>query len=145
LAHPNAYEKVGDRVIGAAFVALEAILRYRSKATEVLSAVNANVGHGILMSCFRSLVARLSSDQGESSGSFFSMALGVINHAVLPLDAPHDLMDSILAFLGFAATIPGANNMLVGAGIIPLLIDLVKVDGPGKASVGVTLAWRAMS
>lgn len=65
LAHPTALSKVGDRVLAAAYVALESCVRFRSKATEVLAAVNANAGHGILMSCFRALVARLGSNEGE--------------------------------------------------------------------------------
>ncbi len=131
LAHPSAHEKIGDRVLASAFTALEACARYRSKSTEVLTAVNANVGHGILMSSFRSLVTRLAGNGGRSSVDCEMNETKL----VASLDVTHELVDSMIAFLAHAATIPGYGNMLLGAGLVPLLIDLVKIENPARASV----------
>ncbi|KAJ9104930.1 hypothetical protein QFC19_003725 [Naganishia cerealis] len=108
IVNPNSH--VSDRIIAPAFMALDACAHYRYKITEVMSALNANVAHGILMNCYREVVRRLATEQG----------------------APHELVDSLLTFVAYLASSSGYGNMLVGAGIVPLIIDLVKVTHPAR-------------
>lgn len=108
LVNPNS--KVSDRIVAPAFMALDACAHYRYKCTEVVAALNANVAHGTLMNCYREIIKRLGTDQG----------------------APHELVDSVLSFVAFLAASSGYGNMLVGAGIIPLIIDLIKVEHPAR-------------
>ncbi|GHJ84973.1 hypothetical protein NliqN6_1375 [Naganishia liquefaciens] len=106
----NPASHVSDVVAAPAFMALDACAHYRYKCTEVVSALGANVAHGTLMNCYREVVRRLATEQG----------------------APHELVDSVLSFVAFLATSSGYGNMLVGAGIIPVIIDLVKVEHPAR-------------
>jgi len=46
----------------AAVTALDACAHHRSKLTEVLNAVSANVSHGILLTLFREVVDKLMAD-----------------------------------------------------------------------------------
>jgi E3 ubiquitin-protein ligase HUWE1 len=108
LVNPNS--KVSDRIVAPAFMALDACAHYRYKCTEVVAALNANVAHGTLMNCYREIIKRLGTEQG----------------------APHELVDSVLSFVAFLAASSGYGNMLVGAGIIPLIIDLIKVEHPAR-------------
>lgn len=106
----NPASHVSDRIVAPAFMALDACAHYRYKCTEVVSALGANVAHGTLMNCYREIIRRLGTEEG----------------------APHELVDSILSFVAFLAASSGYGNMLVGAGIIPVIIDLVKVTHPAR-------------
>ncbi|KAJ9092936.1 hypothetical protein QFC21_006648 [Naganishia friedmannii] len=103
LVNPNSH--VSDRIIAPAFMALDACAHYRYKVTEVVTALNANVAHGILMNSYREVIKRLGTEEG----------------------APHELVDSVLTFVAYLASSSGYGNMLVGAGLVPLIIDLIKV------------------
>jgi hypothetical protein len=50
-------------------------------------------------------------------------------------DVPHLLVDATLSFVSFAASAPHFGNMLIGAGIIPTLIELIKVTIPRRGGV----------
>lgn len=106
----NPASRISDVVAAPAFMALDACAHYRYKCTEVVSALGANVAHGTLMNCYREVIRRLATDEG----------------------APHELVDSVLSFVAFLATSSGYGNMLVGAGIIPVIIELVKVEHPAR-------------
>ncbi|KAJ9117613.1 hypothetical protein QFC22_004463 [Naganishia vaughanmartiniae] len=108
LVNPNSH--VSDRLIAPAFMALDACAHYRYKVTEVVTALNANVAHGILMNSYREVIRRLATEEG----------------------APHELVDSVLSFVAYLASSSGYNNMLVGAGLVPLVIDLIKVTHPAR-------------
>jgi E3 ubiquitin-protein ligase HUWE1 len=50
---------IGDKITTAAVLALDACAHYRSKMSEVLTAISANVNHGILISLFRHVVGKI--------------------------------------------------------------------------------------
>lgn len=54
-------------------------------------------------------------------------------------DVPHALMDATLTFISFAASTQTYSHMLVGAGIIPALVDLIKTTNEDRASVSMAL------
>lgn len=98
----------------AAIAALDALARYRGKIQEVLTAVNAGVNHGILMSLFRKTVSDLSA--AESS-------------------LPHLFVDALLSFVIYIASHAAGGNMVVSAGLIPLLIQIIAVTFPHRLNV----------
>ena len=99
---------IEDSVVTAALMVMDACQRYRSKASEVFSALSASVAHGVLMSFLRDLIKRLGTDE----------------------DVPYPLVDATLAFLAYAVTASG--HMLIGAGLVTALIDLVKITDPKR-------------
>lgn len=89
----------------AAIAALDALARYRGKIQEVLTAVNAGVNHGILMALFRKTVADIADPDS---------------------DLPHAFIEALLSFVTFIASHASGGNMVVGAGLIPLLIQVIE-------------------
>ncbi|KAI3618920.1 ubiquitin-protein ligase [Moniliophthora roreri] len=98
----------------AAIAALDALARYRSKISEVLASVNAGVNHGILMSLVRKTV-------NDIAGSECSV--------------PHSFVEALLSFVTFIASHASGGNMVVGAGIIPLLIQIIENRLPNRLPV----------
>ncbi|CDZ98238.1 E3 ubiquitin-protein ligase/Putative upstream regulatory element binding protein [Phaffia rhodozyma] len=96
---------IPSQIQSAAVPALDAMCRYRHRISEVISAMNASANHGVLMSLFRSMVAKL----GEESD-----------------DPPFDLVDSLVSMLTFLVSTPSYSNMIVGAGLVPMLVQLVQ-------------------
>ncbi|KAL5523755.1 hypothetical protein ACEPAG_7928 [Sanghuangporus baumii] len=90
----------------AALSALDALARYRGKMTEVLSAVNAGVNHGILMSSLRKTVSDISN--AEST-------------------LPNLFVDALVSFITYIASHAGGGNMVVGAGLVPVLIQIIAI------------------
>ncbi|CAK5281578.1 unnamed protein product, partial [Mycena citricolor] len=89
----------------AAIAALDALAHYRNKIQEVLAAVNAGVNHGVLMALIRKTVADVASPQST---------------------LPHSFAEALLSFVTFIASHSSGGNMVVGAGLIPLLIQLIE-------------------
>lgn len=75
LVHPD--RNVPIEIQAAAFYALDALAKYKTKLGEVASALNAGVSHGILMYVFRRTVSDLEGDNRKSS-------------SLLPCRAPFD-------------------------------------------------------
>lgn len=98
----------------AALAALDALARYRGKTPEVLTAVNAGVSHGILMSLFRKTVAEIS-----NAGSTL----------------PNLVVDALLSFTTFIASHATGGNMIVGAGLVPLLIQIISITHERRLSI----------
>ncbi|PFH51493.1 hypothetical protein AMATHDRAFT_58882 [Amanita thiersii Skay4041] len=88
-----------------AILALDALARYRGKIQEVLTAVNAGVNHGILMALFRKTVNDIADPENKT---------------------PHTFIDALLSFVTFIASHASGGNMVVGAGLIPLLIQVIQ-------------------
>jgi E3 ubiquitin-protein ligase HUWE1 len=88
-----------------AIAALDALSRYRSKIQEVLTAVNAGVNHGILMALLRKTISHI--NNAEST-------------------IPHSFVEALLSFITFIASHASGGNMVVGAGLIPLLVQLLE-------------------
>lgn len=103
LIHPE--KDVSLDVQAAAFYALEGIGRYRGRISEVTSAVGVSVSHGVLMQVVRKMAKAF-----ESADSH------------LPLD----FVDAIFCFLSCLQLSAYAGALVVGAGIVPLLVDIAK-------------------
>jgi E3 ubiquitin-protein ligase HUWE1 len=89
----------------AAIATLDALSRYRNRMQEVLTAVNAAVNHGILMGLFRKTVNDVAHPEST---------------------IPQSFIDALLGFMTFIVSHASGVNMVVGAGLIPLLIQLVE-------------------
>lgn len=90
----------------AAISALDALARYRGRMGEVLSGINAGVNHGILMSLLRKTVQ----DVCDSTS---------------PL--PNTFVDALISFITYIASHTSGGNMVVGAGLVPLLIQVIGI------------------
>lgn len=89
----------------AAIAALDSIARYRGRIQEVLGAINAGVNHGILMSLLRKTILDVSNPESKLPNSF---------------------IDALLAFVTYLAQHAGGGNMIVGAGLVPLLVQVIE-------------------
>lgn len=98
----------------AAISALDSIARYRNKIQEVLAAVNAGVNHGILMALLRKTVNDVANPDST---------------------LPHAFVDALLSFVTFIASHAAGGNMVVGAGLIPLLIQIIENKLPQRLPV----------
>ena len=98
----------------AAIAALDALARYRGKMQEVLTAVNAGVNHGILMALFRKTVA----DVGDPNSTL-----------------QHSFVEALLSFLTLIAAHGAGGNMIVGAGLVPMLIQIIENRLPQRMTV----------
>lgn len=101
-------------VQSAAIAALDAFARYRNKIQEVLAAVNAGVNHGLLMSLLRKTVSDISSPDSA---------------------LPHLFVDGLLSFIIYIASHAAGGNMVVGAGLIPLVIQVIGITLPHRLAV----------
>lgn len=88
----------------AAIAALDALARYKSKIQEVLTAVNAGVNHGILMTLVRNMVVEVADPNSQ---------------------LPHSFVEALLSFITYLASSASGGNMVVSAGLIPLLVLIV--------------------
>jgi E3 ubiquitin-protein ligase HUWE1 len=89
----------------AAIAALDALARYKNKVQEVLTAVNAGVNHGILMALVRNMVVEVANPESK---------------------LPHSFVEALLSFITYIASHASGGNMVVGAGLIPLLIQIME-------------------
>jgi E3 ubiquitin-protein ligase HUWE1 len=96
---------VGDCVLTAAVLSLDGCARHRSKLSEVTASLSASVGHGLLMTLFRFVV------RTEHS---------------------YELVDALLQFLGMLVGSPTHGNMLMSAGVLPLILELTGHQGPRR-------------
>jgi E3 ubiquitin-protein ligase HUWE1 len=98
----------------AAISALDAMARYRHRLAEVISAINASANHGVLMSLFRSMVVKLAEDQPEP---------------------PFEFVEALITFITFLIATAAYSNMLIGAGLVPLLVQLVQNQLPSRLPI----------
>ncbi|SCV71562.1 BQ2448_3150 [Microbotryum intermedium] len=103
LVHPD--RAVPIEIQAASFYALEALAHFKTKLGEVASALNASVSHGILMHVFRRTVADFDNDNAVTT---------------------HEFVDSLFTLLVFFQTNAFVGNQIVAAGIVPMLVDLIK-------------------
>ncbi|KAI0373495.1 hypothetical protein BV20DRAFT_1119067 [Pilatotrama ljubarskyi] len=102
---------VDVQVQTAAVAALDAMSRYRSKIQDVLTAVNAGVNHGILMALLRKTV----SDVAQPTSTL-----------------PQAFVEALFSFITFLATHSSGGNMIVGAGLVPVLIQAIENRLPNR-------------
>lgn len=89
----------------AAISALDSIARYRGKMTEVLGAVNAAVNHGIIMALLRKTILEVNNPESRVPATF---------------------VESLLSFVTYLAQHVNGGNMLVSAGLVPLLVQIME-------------------
>ncbi|KAI0666580.1 hypothetical protein C8Q78DRAFT_1176707 [Trametes maxima] len=102
---------VDIQVQTASVAALDAMSRYRSKIQDVLSAMNAGVNHGILMALLRKTV----SDVAQPTSIL-----------------PQAFVEALFSFITFLATHSSGGNMIVGAGLVPVLIQAIENRLPNR-------------
>lgn len=105
---------VPEEVQTTALAALDGLARYRSKIHEVLAAVNAGVNHGLLMSIVRKTVTDISRPES---------------------DLPNSFVDALFSFVILLASQPTGGNMVVGAGLVPLLIQVIGINQPHRLPI----------
>ncbi|KAL7424430.1 E3 ubiquitin-protein ligase tom1 [Cryptotrichosporon argae] len=105
--------QVPPRIQSAALYALYSCARHRAKVPEVLAAVNANVNHGLLMSLMRGAAARLTSPDGYASDK----------------DTEYELFDAIMSFVAYTTSVGQHVNVMIGAGLVPVLLEMLGVGG----------------
>jgi E3 ubiquitin-protein ligase HUWE1 len=105
---------VTDTVTSAAIYAIDACAHHRSKLSEVVAAIGANVNHGILIGLFRDTVRRLTANE----------------------DVLYEVVDALMGLIAYVATSPPHSNQIIGAGIIPLLLDIPKTTVEKRVNVG---------
>ncbi|SPO39716.1 related to E3 ubiquitin protein ligase TOM1 [Pseudozyma flocculosa] len=103
----------------SAFYALDSLARFRGKATEVMNSVNASVNHGIILSVLRNLVEDLATDAPQSTGHY---------------------ADALFSFVALIASTGAGSHMIVSAGLVPILVDLIKVRNPNTYMVQRTVS-----
>ncbi|KZT62066.1 hypothetical protein CALCODRAFT_514427 [Calocera cornea HHB12733] len=103
----------------AALAALDGLARYKSRLTEVMGAINAGVSHGILMSILRRVVSEL--DKSEEGKDLTSIGL--------------EGVEQLLSFVTYLASNSQGGNMIVGAGLIPLLVQIIDNKQPAALPV----------
>lgn len=131
LVHPD--RDVPIAIQAAAFYALDALAKIKSKLSEVASSLNASVSHGILMYVMRRTVADLSSENRESRTLPFESSRLTIRP--LPAVLSPDFIDALFNILTFFHTSAFVGNMIVGAGITSVLVDFVKNQRRDRVSV----------
>ncbi len=98
----------------AAVTALDALGRYKTKVQEVLTAVNAGVNHGVLMALLRKTLTQVADPDST---------------------VPQAFVEALLAFVTYIATHASGGNMVVGAGLVPLLIQVIENRLPQRLYV----------
>ncbi|KAK9761441.1 E3 ubiquitin-protein ligase tom1 [Basidiobolus ranarum] len=102
LLHPD--HDVPFDIQTVALFAIDAIGRYRSRLTDVLTAMGASTNHGILMYLLRKVST--------------SVAAGETYY-------PQDFVDALLSLIGYIITTQSGGNMVITAGIIPVLLSIL--------------------
>ncbi|TCD71204.1 hypothetical protein EIP91_011682 [Steccherinum ochraceum] len=105
---------VDVQVQSAAIAALDSLGRYKGKIQEVLTAVNAGVNHGILMALLRKTVLQVADPE---------------------CTLPQAHVEALLSFVTYIATHASGGNMVVGAGLVPLLIQVIENRLPNRLYV----------
>ncbi|GAA6006127.1 hypothetical protein JCM11491_002040 [Sporobolomyces phaffii] len=104
LLHPD-QTGVPFEVQSAALYALEAFARYKGKTSEVASALNASVSHGVLMQLIRRTATDLQQEESKTTPEFV------------------DALFNLLTYINMHQNI---GAMVIGAGIITTLLEFVK-------------------
>jgi E3 ubiquitin-protein ligase HUWE1 len=104
---------VEDGILSAALYAIDACAHHKNKLPEVIAAIGANVSHGILISLVRDTVRRLTS--GE--------------------EVLFEVVDALLGLVAYVATSPPHSNQIIGAGIVPLLLEIPKTTVEKRVNV----------
>ncbi|KAJ3019634.1 hypothetical protein HKX48_001941 [Thoreauomyces humboldtii] len=91
-------------VQAACLYALDSMAHHRNRVSEVLTAVSASANHGILMFVLRKVISSLDTDN--------------------PI-YPQEFIDALFGFVGYIASTQSGGNMIISAGVLPILIQLM--------------------
>lgn len=139
LVHPDKNVPIGIKAV--ALLTLDTVSRIKNKVGEVTSALSVSVNHGTLMSILRKLSADLQTETSGSSAEHSSRFMTMLTDVDDIGDITTEYIDALFGFLMLLQSTGYAGNMLLGAGIIPLLIELAKDNGtPRAASADALLA-----
>ncbi|CAI2172902.1 16430_t:CDS:10, partial [Funneliformis geosporum] len=108
--HPD--RNIPIEIQTVAFYALDGISRYRSKLSEVLSAINAAANHGILLYVLRRVIADL-----DSKNPIFNQ----------------EYYDAVFALISYFITSQTGGTMVISAGIVPTLLQLLNNKNPQQS------------
>lgn len=100
------------------FFALDAIARHRNKLSEVCTAIHASANHGIIMQILR----RVNTSEGKTP--FLTIVIHGAKYS-LSLDYPQSFLEALLSFVSCLLQTQPGGQMLMSAGIIPVLIQIV--------------------
>jgi E3 ubiquitin-protein ligase HUWE1 len=92
---------------------IDACAHHRAKLSEIVAAVGANVNHGILISLFRDTVRRLTANE----------------------EVMFEVVDAMMSLVAYVATSPPHSNQIIGAGIVPLLLEIPKTNVEKRVNV----------
>ena len=132
-----------------ALLCLDTVSRIRTKVGEVTSSLSVSVNHGTLMSVLRRLVSDLQSDARKSGSRcrppfVLESKLSLHLRVTAVAETTTEYIDALFNFLMHLQTSGFAGNMLLGAGVIPVLIDLTK-DSSRLTNDSLLAANRAVS
>jgi E3 ubiquitin-protein ligase HUWE1 len=99
-----------DELATTAVIALDACSHHEGKMSEIMTALSANANHGTLMTLFRGIVVRIET-------------------------VSDTLVDSMYAFIAHILNSNGHINMLVGAGLMPILLDMLSIKSARRDNV----------
>lgn len=105
---------ISVNVQAAVITALDAIAHMRNKIQEVLTAVNVGVNHGILMALMRKMVVDIANPEST---------------------LPQSFIDTLLSFVTYVSSHAAGGQMIVAAGLVPLLIQIIQNKLPSKLPV----------
>ncbi|KAG0340869.1 hypothetical protein BG000_010885 [Podila horticola] len=87
-----------------ALFALDGVAHLRGKQPDVLTAINASASHGVLLYALRKIVSGLDTDN---------------------VPYPQEFLDAMFAFLSFVISFQTGGNMVISAGLVPILLQLL--------------------
>lgn len=87
-----------------ALFALDGLAHLRGKQPDVLTAINASASHGVLLYALRKIVSGLDTDN---------------------VQYPQEFLDAMFAFLSFVISFQTGGNMVISAGLVPILLQLL--------------------
>ncbi|KAI9804681.1 MAG: hypothetical protein M1833_006756 [Piccolia ochrophora] len=112
LVHPPGDDGIGvpRELQTLALRALEALAKHKAKVGDVCAALSVNVNHGVLLYLIRKAVSEMSRD-GETDGTLEQI----------------EWNDALFSLVGFLPTTARTGEALVSAGLLPILLDVLKL------------------
>ena len=91
---------LSDPICAAALSTLDALMRHKTKVSEVLTAIGINLNHGPLFTVLRQIANQ---------------------------ERSYDVVDATMSILGYLIEFTQHSSILTGAGILPILLDITGV------------------
>ncbi|KAF8252457.1 hypothetical protein K440DRAFT_651549 [Wilcoxina mikolae CBS 423.85] len=89
---------------------LEALARHKTKTADVCAALSVNVNHGVLLYLMRRVVVDLRNESGDDENR-----------------EAEEWREALFSLVGLLPTTSHTGSLLVSAGLIPILVDLVNL------------------